>query len=77
MTEVGILGYWFEQDKSADCSGHVLLHSGSHFPIKLSKGLTSGLNTCLSTSLKVGGAEWLNALLNEGLGLSFISYLTS
>jgi len=60
-----------------DCSGQLLLRSGSHFLIKLSKGLTLRINTGLSTSLEVCGAEWLNALLNEGLGLCFVSYLTS
>lgn len=54
-----------------DCSGNVLLLSGNHFLIKLSKGLTLGVSTWSNTSLKVRGAEWLNALLNEGLGHRF------
>lgn len=53
-----------------DCSERVLnVHSGSHFLIELRKSLTLGLSTCLNTPLKVSGAEWLNALLNAGLGL--------
>lgn len=56
-------------------SEHVLLHSGNRFLIKLSKGLTLGLNTSLSTSLKVCGAEWLNALMKEGLAR--VLFLTS
>lgn len=44
--------------------------------MKLSKGLAMmGLSTCLSTSLKARGAEWLHALLNKDLGLCFTVYL--
>lgn len=50
----------------------VVLHSRSHLLVRLIQGLAMmGLSTCLSTSLKARGAEWLHALLNKDLGLCF------